>query len=109
MGVADMLPRLLPQMFPGAVPEHKFHPIRKWKFDWAWPDRFIAMEIEGGIWRKGGGAHSRPANIIRDIEKYNEAALAGWTVLRVTHDMLRNGEAFNLVERAYLSRYSTPA
>lgn len=102
-----MLPRLLPQMFPGCVAEHRFHPLRKWRFDWAWPDRFVAMEIEGGHWKNG--RHTRGKGFENDMEKYNEAAIAGWTVIRVTHDMLRNGEAFKLVERAYTSRYSTPA
>lgn len=63
--------------------ELKFHPTRKWRFDFAIPSKKIAFEIDGGIWRKGGGAHSRPKNIMRDIEKSNAAQLLGWKVFRI--------------------------
>lgn len=73
---------------PTPVSEHKFHPKRRWRFDYAWPDKLTAVEIDGGIWRKGGGAHSRPSNILRDMEKINAAVLLGWRVLRFTPDRL---------------------
>ena len=63
--------------------EHQFHLYRKFKFDFAIKEIKIAIEYEGGIWLEGGGAHSRPANIERDIEKYNLAQEQGWTVIRV--------------------------
>ena len=71
------------------TPEWKFHPGRAWQFDYAWPLHFVALEIEGGIWKKGGGAHSHPLNIERDLEKYSEAAILGWRVLRVPPEALR--------------------
>ncbi len=74
---------------PLPVTEHRFHPTRKWQFDYAWPDRKLALEVEGGIWRKGGGAHSHPTNIVRDCEKYSEAAILGWRILRVPPESLR--------------------
>jgi hypothetical protein len=39
----------------------RFHAERKWRFDMAFPDHRIALEVDGGIWRKGGGAHSHPS------------------------------------------------
>ncbi|QOR55546.1 MAG: hypothetical protein UMS36scaffold28_36 [Phage 59_13] len=94
----------------GAPPmktQYRFHPERLWRFDFAWPQRKIAFEIEGGIWRKGGGAHSHPLNIERDIEKLNAAALLGWRVIRITGKMLpvRNlfyDEAARLVREAWV-------
>jgi very-short-patch-repair endonuclease len=74
---------------PEPKPEHRFHPTRKWLFDYAWPEHQLALEVEGGIWRKGGGAHSHPMNIVRDCEKYSEAALLGWRILRVPPEKLR--------------------
>lgn len=68
----------LPELLPGFI----FHPVRQWRFDYADPAHFIAIEIEGGIWRQGGGAHSHPTNIIRDMHKYNAATLLGWRILR---------------------------
>ena len=55
----------------------------------------IALEIEGGIFggkeangRRYKGAHSSVTGMLRDIEKYNAAAVLGWRVLRVTPDQL---------------------
>lgn len=63
--------------------EYKFHDTRKWRFDYAWPDLKIALEVEGGVWKKGAGRHNRPSGFIADIEKYNSAAILGWKLLRV--------------------------
>lgn len=75
----------------GAPPwreQYLFHVSRKWRFDFAWPERKIAFEMEGAIWMRGGGGHSHPLGIEKDIEKYNSAALAGWCVIRITDKML---------------------
>ena len=89
---------------PIPTPEWQFHPARRWKFDYAWPLQLIALEVEGGIWRQGGGAHSHPSNIVRDLEKYSEAAILGWRVLRVPPEELRtNGMdyLFRIFARIY--------
>lgn len=69
-------------------PEYNFSPTRGWRFDYAFIAQKIAVEVEGGIWRRGGGAHSHPQNIERDIEKYNAAAVLGWRVLRVVPEKI---------------------
>lgn len=66
------------------IEEHAFHPTRKWRFDFAHELSMVAIEIEGGVFRRGGGAHSHPSGILRDIEKYNEASFLGWSVIRLT-------------------------
>jgi hypothetical protein len=68
------------------VAEYRFHKTRKWRFDYAWPDFKVALEVEGGVWT--GGRHTRGAGFLKDIEKYNAAGVAGWTVLRCTPDGL---------------------
>lgn len=60
--------------------EYKFHHTRRWRFDFAWPDKKVALEIEGGIWR--GGRHTNPLGFIADCEKYNTALAEGWKVIR---------------------------
>jgi hypothetical protein len=63
--------------------EYVFHETRKWRFDWAIPAEKIAVEFEGGIFIKSGNKGHRSAQgIMRDIEKYNAAAAAGWRVVR---------------------------
>lgn len=66
--------------------EYKFHDGRRWRFDFAWPDHMIAIEVEGGIWKNG--RHNRGSGFEKDAEKYNWAVLGGWRVIRVTKSML---------------------
>jgi very-short-patch-repair endonuclease len=79
------------------VREHRFAPPRRWRFDYAWPAHRLALEVEGGTW--AGGRHVRGSGYEADCEKYSEAALLGWRVLRVTTAMLLDGRALTLLER----------
>lgn len=83
---------------PEPVREHRFCPGRRFRFDWAWPERRVALELEGGIWTRG--RHTRPQGYERDCEKYSLAAIIGWRVVRATPAMLEDGRALRLVKRA---------
>lgn len=76
------------------VKEYRFHSGRRWFFDYAAPDIKVAIEVEGGTWVSG--RHSRGAGYARDCEKYNNAALLGWTVFRFTTDMIGDDPAGHL-------------
>jgi very-short-patch-repair endonuclease len=52
------------------------------KFDLAFPEERLAVEIEGGIFT--GGRHVRGLGYHKDCIKYNLAAEQGWIVLRYT-------------------------
>lgn len=65
--------------------EYLFHPTRKWRFDYAIPTHKIAVEIEGGIWKRG--RHISPMGFLKDMEKYNTATSMGWRVLRTTPEL----------------------
>ncbi|MBA4349509.1 MAG: hypothetical protein C0415_05935 [Thermodesulfovibrio sp.] len=82
------------------IAEYRFHPVRKWKFDFAFPDKLIAVEYEGIFSNKS--RHTGLTGYTKDCEKYSEAAILGWRILRITAPMLRNGMAFNLIERILL-------
>lgn len=84
---------------PEPVCEFQFHPKRKWKFDFAWPELKIALEIEGGVWKRGGGRHNRGKGFLRDLEKYNEATQHGWRLLRTTPELFEDGSAMIQVRR----------
>src|SRR5512133_1265265 len=98
----DYAETLLIQLQLAGLPEPQrefmFHRKRKWRFDLAWPELLIAVEIEGGIWV--GGRHVRGEGYEADCEKYNEAQLAGWMVLRFTPGMIKKGKAGSVVETA---------
>ena len=68
------------------VSEYRFHPTRKWRFDFAAPRYRVAVEIEGGVYQRG--RHNRPAGFVADAEKYNAAAGMGWRVIRLPGPML---------------------
>lgn len=59
--------------------EYKFHPTRKWRFDFALPSKKVAIEIDGGVFT--AGRHSGGIGQIKDMEKMNAAASLGWRVL----------------------------
>lgn len=87
------------------VAEYPFALPRRWRFDFAWPELRLAVEIEGGTWT--GGRHVRGSGYERDLEKYNAAALLGYTVLRVTPAMVEDGRAIAAVER-FMGREEEP-
>lgn len=80
--------------------EHEFDVVgrRKWRFDFAWPERMVAVEVEGGTWT--GGRHVKGTGFEADCLKYNRAALLGWKVFRVTTTMVEDGRAIDLIQTA---------
>ena len=77
--------------------EHVFHPTRRWRFDFVILAMYIAVEIEGfGRFVKGqhvAGRHQRFVGATGDCEKYAEALILGWRVLRVTPAQVKSGQA----------------
>ena len=70
---------------PRGEREYRFHSVRRWRFDWAWPAKRLAVEIDGGQWSPRGGRH----NSDKDREKMNAAAVDGWRVVRFSGGMLK--------------------
>ncbi len=107
---------------PSPEPEYRFHPSRKWRFDFAWPRHLVAVELEGGVYGKHiychvcgtkqrarkkdgslgkpislGGGHTRFHRFMSDKEKYNAAAMMGWMILRFVRDDIL-GDPFEMIE-----------
>lgn len=78
--------------------EYRFHPPRRWRFDFAFVDKKLAIDCEGGTWTNG--RHVRGSGFEKDCEKYNAAVMAGWRVLRFTSRMIQSGEALAQIEAA---------
>ena len=89
---------------PEPVSEYRFHPTRKWRFDFAWPDQMVAVEIEGGVYSHG--RHTRPAGFMGDCEKYEAALLRQWVVFRVPGEWLdtRPVQVFDTINALVMSR-----
>ena len=90
------------QLTNGCCREYRFHPTRRWRFDFAWPDLKLAAEVEGGTW--SGGRHTTGKGFEQDCQKYNAACELGWTVLRGTTTMVKSGELAASVSRIIKSR-----
>lgn len=91
--------------------------LRDWRFDFAWPEAKVAVEIDGGQWkpiyrRDGsvsyGGRHNTPEGFRRDCEKLNAATLLGWVVLRFTGEMLEENVQLVLEQVEQLVQERTP-
>jgi len=87
---------------PTPVREYYFAKPRLWRFDFAYPHRWppVAVEIEGGTWMKGGGRHNRGEGFQNDCEKYDEAAIRGWIVLRFVGSHIKSGYAIETLRKA---------
>lgn len=77
--------------------EYRFHPPRKWRVDFAWPDCKVAVEVEGGTHNQG--RHVRAQGFEKDCEKYNALSEMGWRLFRYTSQMVKDGRAIDQIRR----------
>jgi very-short-patch-repair endonuclease len=96
--------------------EYRFHPTRKWRFDFAFPESRVAVECEGTTWfgkNSDGsmrlGRHQTAKGAAADCEKYNAAAELGWTVLRYPEKPIKSGEAIDQIRRVLSARVELAA
>ena len=104
----SMLPLFDPE-FNAPKREFMFVKGRRWRFDYAWPEQRVAVELEGGIW--GNGRHTRGSGFLEDCNKYNTAVLNGWRVLRFTINHLEDDpiQVVNIIQELLQNgRQSTP-
>jgi very-short-patch-repair endonuclease len=76
---------------PRPVMQHKFHPSRKWRWDFCWPEEKLAVEIQGGSFVAGG--HNRAPQQQKDYEKQRAAVALGWRVLPYNTIDMKDPEA----------------
>lgn len=88
------------EKLPTPIREFRLTPERRWRCDYVWiTDKIkLILEVEGAVWTKS--RHTTGKGFTADCEKYNEAALLGFTVLRVTKYHLISGQAIEWVKRA---------
>lgn len=82
------------------VPEREYHfsDTRRWRLDFAYPERKIGIEVQGGIYSRG--AHSRGSGLERDYEKINTAQLMGYKVFQFSRKMIEDGMAVDTIIKA---------
>lgn len=82
--------------------ELKFHPARRWRFDFAFVNEKLAIEVEGGVWT--GGRHTRGSGFLKDMEKYNEATRLGWRLLRTTPNQVETKRFIDLIKSILIKK-----
>lgn len=86
---------------PQPVREYRF---KRWRFDFAWPQLKVAVEVDGGTFF--GGDHVRGKGYQRDCLKNNAAQVEGWAVLRADREMVGTDQFADTVRRMLLMRIS---
>jgi very-short-patch-repair endonuclease len=89
---------------PIPVAEFRFHPVRKWRFDFAFIAVKLAIEVDGGAFVQG--RHTRGAGWLKDQEKLNTATVLGWRVLHVTPKQVADGTALTWVSNYFQEQRS---
>lgn len=87
--VKVLIAEIVQHKLPMPVEEHRFHPVRKWRFDLAFPEHKVAIEVHGAVF--SGGRHTRGMGFENDREKNNEAQIMGWTVLEYSTGQVLDG------------------
>jgi very-short-patch-repair endonuclease len=97
---AEFLAQLRLAGLPAPQAEVRFHDVRRWRFDFAYPESKLAIEYQGGVYAQGKSGHSTVGGMERDCLKFSTAASMGWRVMPINAGMVRSGEALQLVEAA---------
>lgn len=88
------------QLGTRCLKELQFDEKRKFRFDYALPEFRLAIEIDGGIWKEGGGRHNRASGWLGDQEKLNLAVTQGWRILHFTPQQQMTGYALDCIREA---------
>lgn len=89
------------------VTEYAFIPGRRFRLDFAWPQRKVGLEVDGGVFgigrpcptckRRRVGAHSSISDIKRNMEKRNLAIVHGWRIITVLPEKFAASETIDLL------------
>jgi len=86
---------------PTPVREFRFHHTRKFRFDFAWPEHKVAMEVEGGVGGRAKSRHSTFTGFEKDCFKYALAAQEGWRLYRFSTTQVMKGVAMTFMEKEF--------
>lgn len=97
--------------YPLPEPEWQFARPRRWRFDLAFVAQKVALELEGGLFGRGRpcalcgrrrvAGHSSVERTKTDMDKYNQASILGWRVLRATPEQVESGAVFGLLDEVF--------
>jgi very-short-patch-repair endonuclease len=84
--------------------EVRFHPLRRWLWDFTLPEHRIAIEIQGAIWAGRKGGHTGGKGMQRDMDKRNAGAMLAWCLLTFSTQDISRGRAKAFIAEHILGR-----
>lgn len=97
VGEETLMLQLRADRITGWVREFRFCE-RRFRFDFAFPERKLAIEIGGGVW--ANGRHQRGSGFTSDAEKYSLAAIHGYRLIHATTAQVKSGKAIQWIKEA---------
>lgn len=92
----------------GMETEYRPVPGRKFRSDYAWPQEWLLVEVDGGLWLPKGG-HSGGTGGERDREKDALALMEGFVTLRVTPKQIASGQAVRWIQQRLEGAHGRPS
>lgn len=85
------------------MPVREFRAIkgRRFKWDFAWEEHRLLVEVQGGTFMPGKSAHSSGVGVNRDCEKANLATLNGWRILSFDSKQVKSGQALRWLQEYF--------
>jgi very-short-patch-repair endonuclease len=79
--------------------EYRFHPIRKWRADYALIDQhpIVLIEYDGLLHQGENASHASISGILRDAEKSNAAVAMGFRYFRTNAKFIQSGEFYTFL------------
>lgn len=97
-----LLVRIRAYGLPEPARQFKAVPTRRWKWDFAWPQYRVLVEVQGAVWQQG--RHTRGHGYGKDREKSATAQLLGFLALEFTSDQVDSGVAVEMIAAALRQR-----
>lgn len=82
--------------------EFRFHPVRRWRADFAFEEQRVLIEVHGGTY--SGGRHVQGKGYAEDREKANTAQESGWMMLEFDTNHVKKGHAIECICRILSSK-----
>jgi hypothetical protein len=84
---------------PEPVREYQFEdtPVA-WRWDFAWPQYKLLVEINGGIYQDPPTGHRSISGLLRDYAKLNAATQRHWWSMSFDNKAVESGEAVLMVQ-----------
>jgi hypothetical protein len=90
--------RIVELGYPAPEQQFRFHPVRRYRFDFAWPAKRLALEFDGGTFGDTATSGHQGHGYANDCRKCNLATAIGWRVYHLSSIMHKEGELTSVLQ-----------